>query len=141
MWDVTKDPERPADPLLPNGQPDPRGVQLHSQFWYVASHVVLTLDFNFALRAPSWQPPPPFAGEHPSGGFLLSRVYECEELIGCLTRQRDNAAALMAAVDAGAALPEGRKGFDPITHGLLGNLRHAYVHWGQLAMFLWQHRA
>ncbi|MEO8457630.1 MAG: hypothetical protein ABI559_07460 [Chloroflexota bacterium] len=92
------------------------------------------------MRAPSWEPPPPFTGENPNGGFLLSRVYGCDELVGCLNRQRDNAAALMAAVDAGGILPEGLKGFDPIADGLLANLRHAYAHWAQLAMFLWQRR-
>src|SRR6478672_1896099 len=54
MWDVAKDQGwgRPEPPVLPDGDPDPRGVDAHAAVWYATLHLVYTLDWNFSARAP-----------------------------------------------------------------------------------------
>src|SRR5690348_2975034 len=46
MWDVGKDKGywAPTPPLLDDGKPDPRGIQVHSQFWHVAYHTLYAHD-------------------------------------------------------------------------------------------------
>jgi hypothetical protein len=42
MWDVAKDQGwgRPNPPVLADGDPDPRGVGVHSAVWYTVLHLV-----------------------------------------------------------------------------------------------------
>jgi hypothetical protein len=143
MWDVAKDHgwARPKPPVLPDGRPDPRGIQVHSAFWHVAYHMLFFLDANFSQREPSWAPPAPF-GKHDLGsGVLPPRTYTRDELIGYLAFDREKARRTLAVVtdqDAAAPAPQGAP--RTIATWLVDNLRHAVWHQGNLEVFVWQHR-
>ena len=140
MWDVEKDRDwgRPPPPMLPNGEPDPRGLSAHSALWYVTTHLLLSLDHNFSARAASWEPPPPFRKGDDAHGRLPERTYTREEVLGYIASLQDKARATLATVaaDEGALAGHGRTSAD----WLLSGFSHSMVHFGQLQTFFWQHR-
>lgn len=140
MWEVTKDQGwgRPKPPMLANGNPDPRGVNAHSAVWYTTLHLVYTLDWNFAARAPSWEPPPPFRKDDLDGGRLPQRTYTREELLSYIAYVHEKTRTTLAAVavDEAALAGHGRTSAD----WLVGGFGHAMGHFGNLQTFLWQHR-
>ena len=140
MWDVTKDAGwgRPRPPMLPDGTPDPRGVDAHSAVWYATLHLVYTLDWNFSARAPSWEPPPPFRKGDLDAGRLPQRTYTREELLSYIAYVHEKTRTTLAAVAADEATlaGHGRTSAD----WLVGGFGHAMAHFGNLQTFLWQRR-
>lgn len=140
MWDVAKDQGwgRPKPPMLPDGTPDPRGLNAHSSVWYTTLHLAYTLDWNFSARAPSWEPPAPFRKGDLDGGHLPQRTYTREELLSYVKYVHEKVRTTLSAVEAdeSALAGNGRTSAD----WLIGGLGHTMGHFGNLQAFLWQHR-
>lgn len=146
MWDVSKDQGywRPEPPRLPSGELDPRGIQVHSQFWHVAYHTLFTLDWNFSERVPTWAPPPPFDKDDLDAGRLPLHTYTREQLLGYLEFIYHKACDILGSLsDEDATRPTRapiRGEHPPLATRLLNNLLHTAHHQGTLDTFLWQHR-
>jgi hypothetical protein len=140
MWEVARDPGwgRPRPPMLPSGEPDPRGVDAHAAVWYATLHLVYTLDWNFSARAPAWEPPAPFRKGDLDAGRLPERTYTRAELLGYIDYVHEKTRATLATVaeDDAALAGHGR----PPAAWLVGGFGHAIGHFGNLQTFLWQHR-
>ncbi|MEO7803196.1 MAG: DinB family protein [Actinomycetota bacterium] len=146
MWDVSKDQGywRPEPPVLANGNPDPRGIQVHSTFWYVAFHTLFTLDWNFAERVPTWTPPKPFGKNDLDTGTLPPRTYSRDELLAYVEFNYAKTMSILTSLsDADATRPTLapiRGEHPPLATRLLNNLLHTAGHHGTLDTFVWQHR-
>ena len=147
MWDVSKDEGywRPEPPKLPSGEPDPRSIQVHSQFWYVAYHTLFTLDWNFSERVPTWVPPAPFGKDDLQPSQLPPRTYTRDELLRYLEFNYQKTSSILGSLtDEEASRPTLapiRGEHPPLATRLLNNLLHTTGHHGTLETFVWQHRS
>jgi hypothetical protein len=146
MWDVSKDKGywTPKPPVLDNGDPDPRGIQVHSQFWHVAYHTLFAQDNNFSERVPDWEPPPPFGKNDLDPGRLPPRTYTRDELLAYTEFNYTKAMDILGSLtDEDAQRPTWgliRGERPPLAQRLINNLAHTTGHHGTLETFIWQHR-
>jgi hypothetical protein len=146
MWDVSKDKGywAPTPPVLDNGDPDPRGIQVHSQFWHVAYHTLYAHDRNLSERVPGWEPPAPFGKNDLDPGRLPPRTYTRDELLGyAVFVYTKTMNVLRSLTDEDAQRPTLapiREEHPTLARTLIGNLAHTTGHHGTLETFVWQHR-
>jgi DinB superfamily len=146
MWDVSKDKGywAPQPPKLSTGEPDPRGIQVHSQFWHVAYHTLFAHDHNLSERVPDWEPPPPFGKNDHDPARLPPRTYTRDELLAYAEFNYAKAMSILGSLNDEDAqrptLAPIREERPTLARVLIGNLAHTSGHHSTLETFIWQNR-